>query len=150
MSDEATRLFQGSVIEYDEFGRKSGRAITMSIAEIEPLTVKVPLHEDPPGVLRVGSSRVLLEIVLRAFRAGVTAEAIVQSYDTLNLADVYAVFSYYIAHPQAMNDYLRSRDEAAERTRAKIEESQSSQQHLRDLIMTRARAKGLIRDQAGH
>ena len=41
----------------------------------------------PPGVFRVGKSRVLLELVLRAFKAGATPEAIVQSYDTLNLTD---------------------------------------------------------------
>ena len=61
--------------------------------DFEPLTVTVPLREEPPGVFRVGKSRVLLELVLRAFKAGATAEAIVQSPDTLNLADVYTVGS---------------------------------------------------------
>ena len=31
----------------------------------EPLTLAVPLREEPAGVLRVGKSRVLLELVLR-------------------------------------------------------------------------------------
>jgi hypothetical protein len=65
----------------------------MTMLDFEPLTVTVPLREEPPGVFRVGESRVLLELVLRAFQAGATPEAIVQSYDTLNLADVYAVIS---------------------------------------------------------
>jgi uncharacterized protein (DUF433 family) len=50
-----------------------------------------PLNEDASGALRVGSSRVLLEIVVRAFQDGATPETIVQRYSTLELADVYAV-----------------------------------------------------------
>src|SRR5437763_16156526 len=91
--------------------------------DFEPLTIAVPLREEPPGVLRVGRSRVLLELVLRAFKAGATPEAIVQSYDTLKLADVYAVVSRYLAAPEPLEEYLRLRDEAAVETRRKIEES---------------------------
>jgi hypothetical protein len=60
----------------------------MTTVDFEPLTLAIPLREEPPGVLRVGKSRVLLELVIHAFKAGATPEAIVQSYDTLNLADV--------------------------------------------------------------
>jgi hypothetical protein len=51
----------------------------MTMLDFEPLTVVVPLREEPTGVFRVGKSRVLLELVLRAFKAGATPEAIVQS-----------------------------------------------------------------------
>ncbi len=37
----------------------------MTTIGFEPLSVAVPLWEDPPGVFRVGRSRVLLEIVIR-------------------------------------------------------------------------------------
>lgn len=50
-----------------------------------------PLREDASGALRVGDSRVLLELVVRAFQDGATPEAIVQRYATLALSDVYAV-----------------------------------------------------------
>ena len=43
--------------------------------DFEPLSVAVPLREDPPGVFRVGKSRALLELVIRAFQAGATPEA---------------------------------------------------------------------------
>ncbi len=74
----------------------------MTMLDFEPLTVAVLLREEPPGVFRVGKSRVLLELVLRAFKAGATPEAIVQSYDTLKLADVYAVVSRYLAAPRSV------------------------------------------------
>jgi uncharacterized protein (DUF433 family) len=121
----------------------------MTTADLEPLSVTVPLYEDPPGVFRVGKSRVLLELVIHAFQAGATPEGIVQSYDTLTLPDVYAVLSYYLANPAPVEEYLRKCDEAAADTRRKIEALQPPRENLRELIMARAKAKGLRRDQAG-
>lgn len=121
----------------------------MTRAELEPLSVVVPLREDPAGVFRVGNSRVLLELVIRAFQRGETPEGIVQSYDTLSLPDVYAVVGYYLAKPGPIDEYLRQRDVAAAQTREKIEAAQPSRDDLRERLMARARAKGLLRDQAG-
>src|SRR5438067_9348721 len=113
----------------------------MTTIDFEPLTIIVPLREEPSGVLRVGKSRVLLELVLRAFKAGATPEAIVQSYDTLNLADVYAVVSRYLAAPGLFEEYLRQCDEAAAETRRTIEESQGPQGNLRAILLARAQAQ---------
>ncbi len=52
-------------------------------------------------------------------RPGATPEAIVQSYDTLSLADVYAVVSRYLAAPALFEEHLRIRDEAAGEARRK-------------------------------
>jgi uncharacterized protein (DUF433 family) len=79
----------------------------MTTVDLEPLTVKVPLWEDPPGVFRVGDSRVILELVLRAFKRGETPEGIVRSYRSLQLVDVYAVISRYLANPAPFDEYLR-------------------------------------------
>jgi uncharacterized protein (DUF433 family) len=121
----------------------------MTTLDFEPLTIVVPLREEPPGVLRVGKSRVLLELVLHAFKAGATPEAIVQSYDTLNLADVYAVVSRYLAAPAAFEEYLRIREEVAAEARRKIEEFQGPQGNLRAILLARAKAKEEARAQAG-
>jgi uncharacterized protein (DUF433 family) len=118
----------------------------MTTVASEPLAVTVPLREDPPGVFRVGQSRVLLELVLRAFQRGDTPEAIMQSYDTLSLPDVYAVVSYYLANPAPFDEYLRQRDEAARETRRRIEASQPRRENLREVLLARAKAKGLLRD----
>jgi uncharacterized protein (DUF433 family) len=111
--------------------------------DFEPLSVTVPLWEDPPGVLRVGKSRVLLELVIGAFKRGATPEGIVRSYRTLNLADVYAVISRYLANPEPFEDYLRQCDEQGEAVRREIEASQSPGVS-KDALLSRARAKGLI------
>jgi len=66
---------------------------TTHATDFEPLTVTVPLWEEPPGVFGVGKSRVLPAIVLRAFQRGESPESIVRAYRSLDLADVYAVIS---------------------------------------------------------
>ena len=99
--------------------------------------------------MRVGDSRVLLELVLRAFRAGNTPEAIIQSYDTLSLRDVYVIASYYLTNPAPFDEYLRVREQAARAVREKIEAEQPSRENLQALIMARAKAKGLMNDQTG-
>lgn len=121
----------------------------MTTLDFEPLTIAVPLREEPSGVLRVGKSRVLLELVLRAFKSGATPEAIVQSYDTLSLADVYAVVSRYLAAPDPFEAYLSLRDDAAAEVRRKIETTQGAQGNLRAILLARAKAKEEARAQTG-
>lgn len=114
----------------------------MTTVDFEPLSVTVPLWEDPPGVFRIGKSRVLLELVIRAFRRGETPEGIVRSYRTLHLADVYAVISHYLANPAPFDDYLRQCDANAEVVRTEIEASQPPGVS-KDEIQARAKARGL-------
>jgi uncharacterized protein (DUF433 family) len=121
----------------------------MTTVDFEPLTLAVPLREEPSGVLRVGKSRVLLELVIHAFKAGATPEAIVQSYDTLNLADVYAVVSRYLAAPGPFEEYLRIREEVAMAARQKIEEFQGPQGNLGAILLARAKAREEARGQTG-
>jgi hypothetical protein len=116
----------------------------MTTIDFEPLTVAVPLREDPPGVFRVGDSRVLLELVLNAFKRGESAEAIVRSYRTLRLADVYAVISRYLTDPAPFDEYLRRCDQEAEAVRRKLEDAGMISHVSKDELLARARAKGLL------
>jgi hypothetical protein len=49
----------------------------------------VPLRVTGDGDVRVGSSRVLLDLVVRAFDDGLTPEAVVQRYPSLELANEF-------------------------------------------------------------
>jgi uncharacterized protein (DUF433 family) len=80
-----------------------------------------PLREDADGALRVGDSRVLLELVIRAFQDGATPETIVQRYATLALADVYAVIAYYLRHRSEVEAYLARREQEAAEVRERVE-----------------------------
>lgn len=110
----------------------------MSVLDAVPLAVIVHLQRDDSGAIRVGNSRVLLELVIRAFQNGETPEAIVQSYDTLSLVDVYAVIGYYLSHPNAIDEYVTERSAAADLTRQRIEAAQPARSKLRETLLIRA------------
>jgi uncharacterized protein (DUF433 family) len=103
--------------------------------------IAVPLYEDGQGGLRVSGTRVLLERIVHAFSDGATPEGIVQSYDTLQLADVYAVLSWYLRHKAEVEDYLRKRAEKAEEIRRSIEAGQPDRAELRARLMARRTRK---------
>jgi uncharacterized protein (DUF433 family) len=71
-----------------------------------PITMDVPLRTDNQGKIRVGGTRVLLELVIHAFQQGESAEGIIDSYSTLKLADVYAVIAYYLTHRAEVDAYM--------------------------------------------
>ena len=98
-----------------------------------------PLHEDASGALRVGSSRVLVELVIRAFQDGATPEAIAQRYPTATLADIYAVIAYYLRHRQELEAYLEEREQRAQEVRQRIERHQGDLADLRRRILARQR-----------
>src|SRR5437762_3134605 len=83
-----------------------------------------PLHEDATGALRIGDSRVLLELVIRAFQDGATPETISQRYDAVALSDVYAVIAYYLRHRSDVEAYLIRREQEADEVRQKVEAQQ--------------------------
>ena len=69
----------------------------------------IPLAKDVHGVYRVGGSRVTLDLIVRAFNRGATAEEIVQDFPSLQLADVYQVVGYYLKHGFELAKYFEQR-----------------------------------------
>src|SRR5437660_4100672 len=87
-----------------------------------PLTAEPPpLRVDEGGAVRVGKSRVSLDLVVEQYENGMTPEDLVRAYDTLDLADVHAVIAYYLRHRDEVRAYLKRRQEEAETLRAKVE-----------------------------
>ena len=80
-----------------------------------------PLAMDEHGAVRVGGTRVLLDLVVHAFDAGASAEEIVQAYPSLTLADVYSAISYVLRHREWVDEYLTEREAAADTLRREIE-----------------------------
>jgi len=99
-----------------------------------------PIHEDADGAVRVGSSRVLLELVVRAFQDGATPEAIVQRYATLSLGDVYAVVGYYLRHGAEIDEYLARREHQAGEMRKRMERDTADLTAIRARLAARRRA----------
>ena len=100
-----------------------------------------PLREEADGALRVGQTRVLLELVIRAFQRGESPETIVESYPSLALADVYSVIGYYLHHPETIAAYLQLRERQAEDVRRRLDAIQPDASDLRTRINARRRAE---------
>ena len=107
----------------------------MTLSSVE---TPVPLRTDAHGTVRVGGTRVTLDTVVGAFLQGATAEDIVRKYPTLNLADVYAVLSYYLRRRAEVDAYLREQEQEAAAIRGRIEaDSNHNQDDIRARLLAR-------------
>lgn len=100
-----------------------------------------PLREDSTGAIRIGKSRVLLELVIHAFEDGTTPETIVQMYPTTTLADIYSVIGYYLHHQEVVKSYLEKREIEADKVRERIENHQGDLSHIRNRLLARKNKK---------
>ena len=96
-----------------------------------------PLRRDTSGGLRIGNSRVLLELVIHAFEEGATPETITQRYPAATFADIYSVLAYYLRHQEEINVYLVEREQKAEGVRDRIESGQQDLVELRKRLLAR-------------
>lgn len=108
---------------------------------LEPKTLPLPLREDETGAIRVGNSRVLLEIVIQAFQDGVSPESIVRRYSTLSLGDVYLTIGYYLQHPETIDAYLDRREQLAESVRQKLSIIQPDLSSIRARLLSQKKSQ---------
>jgi uncharacterized protein (DUF433 family) len=97
----------------------------MNVREVTNL---LPLQAEPPplrvdegGVVRIGTGRVSLDVVVEQYENGMTPEELVRAYDNLALADAHAAVAYYLRHRDAVRAYLTRRADDARTLRATIE-----------------------------
>jgi uncharacterized protein (DUF433 family) len=65
---------------------------------------------DEQGVMRVGNSRVMLDSIVAGFAQGHSSETLQQQYPALSLEEVYGAITYYLAHTDEVNAYLKRQD----------------------------------------
>jgi uncharacterized protein (DUF433 family) len=100
------------------------------------VNVSVPLRTNEDGVVLVGNTRVPLDTLVGTFKERATAEEIVYQYPSLNLADVYAVISYYLQHKPEVEAYLAQRQQIADEVRQQ-NEARFNQQGIRERLLAR-------------
>jgi uncharacterized protein (DUF433 family) len=86
-----------------------------------PTTAVVPLFTDAHGAIRLRGTRVTLDSIVIAFRAGATAEEIAQQFPTVALADVYLIIAHYLNNTAEIDAYLFQRRDEAEALKREIE-----------------------------
>lgn len=114
----------------------------------------LPLQAEPPplrvnagGAVRIGSTRISLDLVVEQYENGMTPEDMARAYDTLVLADVYAVIAYYLRHRDEVRTYLKRRAEEADALRTKI--AAERPRILREELLARRRAEERLDAPAG-
>jgi uncharacterized protein (DUF433 family) len=100
----------------------------------------IPLAKDANGVYRVAGGRVTLDLVVRAFNRGATAEEIAQDFPSLQLSDVYQVIGYYLKHGPEFTEYFEQRNRE-ERELLKANEQDWSPRGLRDRLLARQKLR---------
>lgn len=88
-----------------------------------------PLRVDDGGVVRVGATRVSLDVVVEQYENGMSPEEMVRAYDALALDEVYGAIAYYLRHRIDVQGYLTRRQEEASALQAKIESEHSPITH---------------------
>lgn len=96
----------------------------------------LPLATDAHGVIRVAGTRVTLDTVVSVFKAGATPEEIAQDFPSLELADIYAVVTYYLRHQPDVEAYLERGRQEAEAFRRKYE-ARFGKNDLRERLLAR-------------
>lgn len=99
----------------------------------------IPLAKDSSGVFRIGGTRVTLDLVVRAFNRGATAEEIVQRFASLELSDVYQVLGYYLKHTAELVEYFEQRER--EEQELLVRHPEWSPNGLRERLLARRKAQ---------
>ena len=86
-----------------------------------PLAQTPPLVEDQDGTLRLLDSRVPLDTIVYEFNQGATAEQIQDSFPSLSLRSIYGAIAFYLEHQDAVDAYLRQREQEAVDLRSRLE-----------------------------
>ena len=97
------------------------RAAAAEAENFDSPSLAVPLHVDSDWTVRVARTRVTLETLVGTFDQGATPEEIGRRFPVVRIEDVYAVVAYYLAHREAVQDYIQRQEEAGEAIRHEIE-----------------------------
>jgi uncharacterized protein (DUF433 family) len=96
----------------------------------------IPLRKDEFGLIRVVGSRVTLDTIIHTFKAGASAEEVLDQYPSLTLPDVYMVIGYYLRHRNEVETYLAERARVEEEIRRQ-DEARFDRRGIREMLLAR-------------
>jgi len=79
------------------------------------------LVRDLAGRLTVPGTRICLDVLVADFKRGKTPESVHDAYQTVSLADVYAIFAYYLRHRAEVEAYLAEQEREGAEIQLRIE-----------------------------
>src|SRR5215467_2596619 len=105
-------------------------------------TQNVPLTQWKDGTIRISETHVTLDVIVKQFKLGATAEQIHDSFPAASLKDIYRVIHYYLEHTDAVEAYMQEQQQTAAATRQWME-SQPENCGLRERLLAQ---QPLVRD----
>lgn len=103
--------------------------------------VAPPVYADNDGVLRIAGTRVTLDTLVGAYEDGAIPEEIALEYDSVSLADIHAVISYYLRYREQVAMYLQERRLTSSAIQ-KENESRFPATGIRAILMARRTLRG--------
>ena len=85
------------------------------------LVAEAPLLRIDGGIVRIGTSRVSLDVLVAQYDSGMSPEEFVRAYEGVSLADVHAALGYFLRHQDEVRNYVQSRGSQAQSLRTEIE-----------------------------
>jgi uncharacterized protein (DUF433 family) len=79
--------------------------------------IPVPLRLTDGGIMRIGQTRVMLEVFITALNEGLSTEDLIAEFPEVAAHDVFALLSYYAAHQAAVDAYVEERAAALDSLR---------------------------------
>ena len=77
-----------------------------------------PLILGADGTIRIKGSRVSLDVIVRQFKQGATAEQLLEDFPSLTLRDIYGAIYYYLDNTEAVEGYLHQQEDSTAEMRA--------------------------------
>lgn len=111
-------------------------------------TQTVPLTLSEDGSIRVKGTRLLIDMVIGAYKSGECPEEIFDSFPSkeYTIADIYSIIAYYLTHKPKLEKYLTEREREAEEIRKQIESLpnyKEKRNQLRKMLIARQQNKNL-------
>src|SRR5215510_3119341 len=115
-------LSRGFSVVFGIFPEKMGNiSLETEYAMREKQYVRVDEH----GVMRVGTTRVMLDALVVGFEQGHAPETLQQQFPALSLEEVYGAITYYLSHRDEVQAYLQRQEALWQALRAEAEQQAS-------------------------
>ena len=98
------------------------------------------VRTDPDGSMRVGQTRLLLNMVVDAYQNGKSAEAIRHAFPVISLEEAHGSIAFYLGHQKPVDDYIERWEAQAEEIR-KDWQAQHPAKFTREILMARMRER---------
>lgn len=86
-------------------------------------SLEVPLIQDVKGRYVLRGTKLPLELILNAYKCGLSAERIASQYSGIEIRDIYALLAYYHDNRKELDEYLMEQNRISKQYSVEIEKN---------------------------